>query len=918
LLKPKRSLHKLKESASRQFTDREEPKKSFHKALLSLDRNQHKVLVFYGVGGIGKSRLLAELQSISKQQDVGFVDLFIDFREEKHREPSEALIWFRQQLISQHKVKFTTFDLAYAVYWSKMKPQQTLKSEQSSIPFLEEGNFVGELISHLENLPVVQWIPKTIKLIDGIYKYKEITQWWNGRGKEVLSDLKDMHPKDIEDMLLVYWAADFSEWLKTHNRKAIFLFDTYEALWEKNRSFGSYMEKDEWIRELILQFEDVPVLNVICGREKITWEKLDPEWLTYIEQHLMGELSPADCKNFLHSCGIVDEEIQEVIIKGSQGLPYYLDLMVDTFQLIQRKRIPVIDDFSKRPEEVLQRFLRYLDRPEKETLKILSITRLWSEPLFAALITEFKTFYPTTAYAEFCEFSFIHDLDQSGYKTMHSLMKVGLQEQVLTQSQTLLEQVHSFLFHYYTNKLSEQNQENDIQTAFTEGLFHGDIILTDQELIEWLSKHCLVLLNKGKWSSLIHEFERIIELKTNDHLLAFSHQRLGELFAFKGQYKLAEQHFIDAIKRYEEERKRIVYVNSVYKNIAQIQKRLGDLYRNTNEYDKSIQAFMLAIENLEKIGEDDKESLQEISFISTRLGKIYKLQSNYELAKQYYQKALDGCKQLIDSGHSSSSIHGILGQTYEKLGELTNEGLHKAVEPELSHFFQAIEAYDIALQDREMVDFIPTLAHQGLAYKRLAEHYSKDRQLKEKLDSFHKAIDIYHEVIRLAPDYVDGYEMRGHASVDLLDLYTDIGQFKKGLESFELAVQSFESALVLSDKQGSSRNRLSSSYRSLGRLYRTQKNYTLAIEAFETALQKNDELFIHSPEYIYGHNSRGKIYKEMGDCFVDMQDKEKAVKCYSDSLSCFEKSLIQSPNSRTALSYQEKLQNLINQLTYSI
>ena len=52
-----------------------------------------------------------------------------------------------------------------------------------------------------------------------------------------------MHPKDIEDMLLVYWAADFSEWLKTSNRKAVVFFDTYEALWEHDRSKGSFGDR---------------------------------------------------------------------------------------------------------------------------------------------------------------------------------------------------------------------------------------------------------------------------------------------------------------------------------------------------------------------------------------------------------------------------------------------------------------------------------------------------------------------------------------------------------------------------------------------------------------------------------------------------------------------------------------------------
>ena len=98
-----------------------------------------------------------------------------------------------------------------------------------------------------------------------------------------------------------------------------------------------FVDKDEWIREFILQFENEPVLNVIFGREKLTWEKIDPDWENYVEQHLMGELSEHDCQSFLHSCHITDQKIQQTIIKGSEGLPYYLDLMVDTYQQIKRQ-----------------------------------------------------------------------------------------------------------------------------------------------------------------------------------------------------------------------------------------------------------------------------------------------------------------------------------------------------------------------------------------------------------------------------------------------------------------------------------------------------------------------------------------------------------------------------------------------------
>ncbi|MGS2778715.1 tetratricopeptide repeat protein [Robertmurraya sp. GLU-23] len=895
MLKPKRSIKQLKETASRQFTDREEPRRSYINAFQSLSPEPYKVLVYYGVGGIGKSRLQKELQHMTSSLDHTAIQVTIDFREEKHRDPSEALIWMRQQLTQEHHIKFTTFDLAYAIYWSRMKSQITMKSERKTIPFLEEGSFVAELITQLENLPVVQWIPKTIKLIDGLSNYRDVMQWWNGIGKEILADLKDMHPKDIEDMLLVYWAADVMSWLEKNNRKAVFFFDTYEALWEKDRSIGSFHERDEWIKELILQFDEVSVLNVICGREKLVWEKSNSEWKSVVEQHLMGELSPTDCKSFLNSCLISDEHIQEAIIQGSEGLPYYLDLMVDTYQLISRKQVPEVADFSKSPEEVLHRFLKYLDRPEKETLKILSVPRFWTEDLFVELVTEFKTFYPVTAFPELCEFSFIQELELDGSWSMHKLMKQGLYHQVEDQTPSLFQQVHRFLHTYYSARLEHQEE---LPTVFVEALHHGERVLSSNELVDWLSKYSVAMTNNGHWSSLINEYERLMEEYIDWKLQTLVQQGLCELYLLNGQYELAEKRANRAIQLFQIHGEGQI-------QIAYLQKKLGDLYRNTNNYEKAVYSFVSAIHELEKI-EEDPQVLQEIAWMATRLGKIYKLQSKYDLAQQSYQLALDKCSRLTEWGEPSAETYATLGQVHEKLGELQND--EGSYGEDLHHFYQSIQAYEQALSSKGLKDTITIRAHQGLAYKRLAEAIS-DKE--EKLAHFHQAISIYNEVIEKAPEYVDGYEMRGHASVDLLDLYADLDQFRPAYESFQLAVESFEKALELSEVQGSSRNRLSSAYRSLGRLYRKQKNYSLAIEAFQTSLIKSDELFQHSPEYIYAHNSRGKIYREMGDCYLDMKEVEQAVSSYKESVVCFKKQLEHSPGSKTAMVNIERLEKLI-------
>jgi hypothetical protein len=63
---PKRRLDEPQPKVPRQFTDREEPIGIFEEAVSELPLKEYKVLVYYGVGGIGKTRLREELCRLLK------------------------------------------------------------------------------------------------------------------------------------------------------------------------------------------------------------------------------------------------------------------------------------------------------------------------------------------------------------------------------------------------------------------------------------------------------------------------------------------------------------------------------------------------------------------------------------------------------------------------------------------------------------------------------------------------------------------------------------------------------------------------------------------------------------------------------------------------------------------------------------
>jgi tetratricopeptide (TPR) repeat protein len=481
-IRPKHTPSEGRPVAQRQFTDREDFIKTFQFALAGKHPDKHHVLVFYGVGGIGKTSLRKELAKLIAEQD-DVTSAVLDFETPGYRDMETALFALRKSLLVNSKVHFPTFDIAYAVYWQKTRPQTPMTGDNLSL--MTDSMVLSDLLSAAGVVPIIGVLPRLPYLLA---KGRKVLQdWWTRRGSEELKELPSLEPPRIAERLPMFWASDLKDYLAAKGSKAVLFLDTYEALTEAERSEGKLYQRDEWVRELVAQLPGV--LWVVCGREMLRWAELDPDWKESLDQHLVGGLADADARRFLKSCGIEDSSIADTIVRGSTGLPYYLDLAVDTYLEAQRRGLqPSPADFAHTPSEVFTRFLRHLTQPEIETLKVLSIPRYWDTELFKLLITEYQTGYPLTAYDDLCRFSFINESTSKGTYTMHQLMRQSLQEH---ESPELVKRVHRFLFELHDGQLKDIDTKNvtDRQkAALAEAFYHGRAILPVQEFFKWFQK----------------------------------------------------------------------------------------------------------------------------------------------------------------------------------------------------------------------------------------------------------------------------------------------------------------------------------------------------------------------------------------------------------------------------------------------
>ena len=550
--RPKHSLAAGPPSTQRQFTDREDFFKSFQSALAGKLPDKHQVLVFYGVGGIGKTSLRRELQRlIEDQPDV--MTAALDFDLPQYRDEETALFALRKELQHKYKVGFPTFDVAYAVYWQKSHPQTPMNKQ--NFPFLEDSVHLLDIIHLAKDLPFVGIAARLgVLTVKGSLLLK---QWWEKRGHQELKGLAEMEPLDIAGRLPMYWASDVQEFLKEKNKTAIVFLDTYDSLTEAERMESKLREREAWVRELVAQLPEV--LWVICGREQLRWEEADPEWGGALQQHLVGGLSDNDARQFLTGCGIDDPAIHGAIVTSSQGVPYFLDLAVDTWVEIKdrRKRQPVTEDFAHTRLETFDRFLRHLTHPEVETLKVLSVPRFWDYPLCEALVTKFQTGFSLTAFADLCRFSFISEGSAAGTYTMHQLMRQSLQEHQVPE---LRERVGTFLFDCYDVQLADVSPKDVTEThlrACIEANYHASRALEPERFCEW-SERMYHAIDGGYRSgqymlSLVQErYQSLAARLGPDHpLVVQALSEVGRRLVILGDGRSAEPILREALARAE-------------------------------------------------------------------------------------------------------------------------------------------------------------------------------------------------------------------------------------------------------------------------------------------------------------------------------------------------------------------------------
>ena len=584
----------------RVFVDREACIQAFRENIQNSGTQEYNILFYHGIAGIGKSKLQKELQSILDEEYPEIFWAAIDLDTKTYREAGTFLITLRNEIQKKCKAKFYLFNTIHAIYWKKLHPEIPLQKE--NYPLIKEGGFFSKIIDVLDEFGSARltWdiINNAPDNVMRIFKERIID----------ISKLVSMEAHELEKLLPGFFAADFTSYLGTDSKAYIFI-DTYEALWEGLRNRGSFHEKDEWIRDnLIPNMQGVSW--VISGREKLLWaSECDPEWKMYLEQHPVDELPENYCTEFLEDCGIENKDIRDIIIKASEGVPYYLNLSVDTFKKRYKKRQPIPEDFGKTQPEIFNTFVKYLEGNEIRALEVLSAPNFWDRDLFEILIKKFDPGFPAGAFSELIKFSFIKT-DPNGNYSIHQLMRKSLQEH---QDSTDRKNTHQFLLAYYSNKIEDLDIKAitpEHETVLNEAFYHAKKLfeaekLEAEDLLNWFIAASDPFYRAAFWQLITTLYEEMLQIL---------------------EAELDPQH----------------------PDVATTLNNLAVLYRNMGDYEKALPLYQRDLEISEKVLGPQHPS---VATTLNNFAGLYYQMGDYEKALPLYQRALEILKNKLGSAH---------------------------------------------------------------------------------------------------------------------------------------------------------------------------------------------------------------------------------------------------------------------------
>ncbi|MFD8549403.1 ATP/GTP-binding protein [Streptomyces sp. NPDC059649] len=389
-----------------------------------LEAPRRNVLVFHGVGGIGKSTLSRKIEAsltsteglpsqwgeISWPEGQTILPVRIDLARAAGTDFERVILTIRLALAGLGQ-PLPAFDLALRRYWEHQHPGEALED------YLRRGGLAArfgkalpqQMQSALGDVAQALLLPGSVgsavgqvtgALVRALRERRQAVRALAGCAR--LADLLEAEP----DLDALSYYPHLLAWELTQRPVGksvtpVILLDTFEDTGDRtHRDLERLLQRVVWLMPNAffvitgrsrLQWADEALQGQLDWTGRAAWPDLVVHDLPYARaahgragetgrQILIGDFSREDCDDYLTrrlSRGgqpLIGEDVREAITRRSHGLPLYLDLSVMRFLEIRRSgRSPQPSDFDHDFPSLIARTLSDLTADERHVLRSVSL-----------------------------------------------------------------------------------------------------------------------------------------------------------------------------------------------------------------------------------------------------------------------------------------------------------------------------------------------------------------------------------------------------------------------------------------------------------------------------------------------------------------------------------------------------------------
>lgn len=419
------------------FTDRTTEAGAFKEALAVFRRQiddetdipdaRHNVLTFYGMGGIGKTALSHRLEdwvNYDLPLENGWgpppstrvaATARIDLHESGGQVDVVSMLLALRAGVAKVKPRWPLFDLAFAAYWTSVRPGEDLPSYRGStqlasavVETLQEAltdvGSIADLTGHGTGAGLaVRGVRKLIRDLRRRHDVRLGVDAYAGFEDFLVRCADEPSPTDARPALACEIAGTLA-WEMSQMMPAplvaVFVDTTERLALDPRRSSESQLNQ--------LVYELPNVLFVLTGRDMLawwdetrvelthrgpwTWPGLTPGALDEPRQHLVGNLSEADTMTVIRRGRTqLDLPMSDLVVRelatASGGLPQYLELARQVALSVKDSgagRQVTVNDVTGSLSSLVMRVLDDVPADEQRAIRAAALFRTFDTDLVAA------------------------------------------------------------------------------------------------------------------------------------------------------------------------------------------------------------------------------------------------------------------------------------------------------------------------------------------------------------------------------------------------------------------------------------------------------------------------------------------------------------------------------------------------------